>query len=279
MVNAYANLAQIKEAGWLGITHTDYDAVLLRILNDISRDIDQLTNTYFYCYEGIRYFDGSANPFLPDDDILNITTLAVDEDGNGTYERTMATTDYVMYPANKYPKRMFRTTLPSAFSGFATNIRFGVKITGVFGYADVPTPYSDSGVVVNSGGISAGATTHALATGLGVSFSPGMTIRIDNEQLYISAVNGDTLTFEANPDRGQNGTVAASHLAGAKIYIYYYYGPVVEATLIQATKIWKRRESAFATSIGDPATGIIHVYKGLDSDVAQMLRKAIRRTF
>jgi hypothetical protein len=272
---SYVSLSQIKSKGWLNITGTDWDTDLLRIAQDMSRDIDSLTNTHFYCYEGIRYYDGAANILILDDDLLSISALALDINGTQVYGTTMVPADYIAYPLNLYPKRWLRTSHSSSQSNFASGIRSGVKITGVFGYADTPTPYTDSGAVLNTGGMTDSATTHALATGKGASFSAGQTIRVESEQMYITAVATDTLTVM----RGSNGTTAAAHVAGKVIYTYYYYPPIMEATLIQISRLWKRRESAFQNAVGSAELGQLIVYKGLDEDVKLRIQRSMRRTF
>ena len=60
-----------------------------------------------------------------------------------------------------------------------------------------------------------------------------------------------------------NGTEKAAHAADAEVGIYRYPGPVSEAVIIQASRLWKRRDSAFSD-----ATGFVG---GLDPDAAELL--------
>ncbi|SMC63118.1 hypothetical protein [Sporomusa malonica] len=57
------------------------------------------------------------------------------------------------------------------------------------------------------------ATTCTVTTGS--EFLVGNVIKIDNEQLFVTAVSGSTLTVK----RGHNGTIATTHLNAAEIYI------------------------------------------------------------
>lgn len=272
-MNAYANLAQIKSPGWLNIPSTQYDIDLLRIAEDMSRDIDTLTNTFFYCYEGIRYYDGTAVTIFFNDDILSVSSLACDWDGSKSYASAYLPTDYILYPLNKYPKRFAKVATVSNYPGFANNIRSGVKVTGVFGYADTPIPYVSSGDSVQNDPLSDSDTK--LSVTIGGNFSAGQTLRIGSEQCYVLVAVGNDLTIIRNC----NGTTAASHAKNTKIYIYQYFGPIVEATLIQLTRIWERRKSGFQDAVVTPGFSQLLVYKGLDDDVKLRIQRVMRRTF
>ncbi len=278
MTNSYATLNQMKSSGWLNISASTFDADLLRLLTSISREIDKYTNRWFYCLEGTRYYDGSGQTLFFKDDLLSINASGFKLDtGDKTYSTTLATTDYDLYPLNIYPKIFTKASNNGQYGNFANGIRAGVKITGVFGYGDgdSATPYTDSTATVNTGNMTIGATTHALATGKGALFSAGMTIRIGLEQFYISSITTDTLTFT----RATNGTVAAAHTSGDIIYIYQYPGPITEATLIQASKIWKRKDTAFQTTEGNAFTGQILTFKGFDPDAKDLLSNYVKRRF
>ena len=46
---------------------------------------------------------------------------------------------------------------------------------------------------------------------------------------------------------------------------------VAEACLLQTSRLWKRKDSGFADSVGLPQTGTFKVYRGLDPDVRHLL--------
>ncbi len=280
-MNAYSTLSQIKAHGWLDITTTDYDNMLLTVLEGASRDVDDHCSPggrrHFYTESATELYDGAGNTLILSDDLLSITTggFLLDIDGSGSYATVLTAADYLLYPLNKYPKTYIKVPNNSVYGSFASNVRAGVKIIGIFGYGDgkTPTPYILSGATVNTGGISATETTHALATDMGALFEAGLTILIGSEQLYITDVLGDTLTFE----RGVNGTTAVLHATPATIYIYHYPAPVVLATLIQASRIWKRRESGYANVITNPVTGSTETYRGKDPDFVAALQFFVKR--
>ena len=86
-----------------------------------------------------------------------------------------------------------------------------------------------------------------------IHLSAGHTIRIGDEQLYVTAASTDdqgvtTLTVQ----RGVNGTTAAAHAVGSGISMYRYPEGVAEACLLQAAVWWRERLGGpFALPEGD----------------------------
>ena len=269
-MNCYATLTRIKSR--LDITGTSNDADLQMLLDTASRAIDNYTHRFFYVDATTRYFDGQSSPaFL--DDILSITTLKTDEDGDATYENSYtATTDYWMYPINKYPKTYAVINSSGSYGGFASGMRHAIEIDGLFGYAESATPYATSGDAVVDAPLTAAAITITVADA--DNFVAGQVIKVEDEQCYVSAASGTSLTVT----RAVNGTEAAEHVVTTVIYIYFYPDPIVEATLIQAMRWWKRRESAFQDAVRfSESMGEIVVYKGLDPDLELMIKSYIKR--
>jgi hypothetical protein len=264
-MNLYCDLVTLKSSSVADFASvTTHDTFLLVLLEAASRAVDEFCNRHFFVKTTTNYFDG-AKVLLLHRDLLTVTTLKTDADGDQTFENTFATTDYNLYPLNEIAKRSIELSYNSNYSSFAYGIPKGVQVVGLWGYGDglSVTPYSDSGAVVNTGGMTSGATTHALATGKGALFAVGQTILIDTEQCYVSGISTDTLTLT----RGVNGTTAASHLAAAVIYIYKYPKAITIATIMQTLRWWKRRESAFQTSV-QTEIGSINVYRGVDPDIS-----------
>ena len=145
---SYIDLGTIKDSGNLNITTTTYDSMLLMWAETASRFVNEYCHRYFYCQEGIKYFDGVGQTLNLSEDVLSITELALDPSGSKTYPITLSATDYGMYPLNHYPATYLKIANNATYSNFATNIRAGVRITGVFGYGngDTSTPYISSGI-------------------------------------------------------------------------------------------------------------------------------------
>jgi len=260
-MNLYATLNDIKD---LLAVDVNNDEQLIHVLETASRQIEKpkLTGRYFYCYEGIKYLDGGAR-WLPED-ILSITTLKLDEDGDGVYESSLATTDYILYPLNTYPKTRIEINPQGNYSGFASGIPKGIEIIGVFGYADSATPYEARTTLV--GALAADVTTVPVVdSGL---LEIGETIRIGTEQMFIEEIHANDLICK----RGVNSaTAATTHSNLDPVYAYTYPADIVQATLIIAMRAWKRKDSAFADIIGAPETGQIIMSKGIDPDVVELV--------
>lgn len=139
----YASVAQLKVR--LGITDTTDDTPLAMILDAVSRLIDERCGRRFW-KEGTaaaRYFTAEQGDLLfLNDDLVSISTsgLVTDEDGDRTYERTWATTDYDLEPynaaADSKPYTQIRTS-PQGVYAFPLG-RKGVRITGIWGWPVVP---------------------------------------------------------------------------------------------------------------------------------------------
>ena len=217
------------------------------LLEAATRDIDNHTHRSFACWEGTRLYDGAKQ--YPGQqkrsrvlvaDLLSVSSILLD-DGSGAYAQALAS--YLLYDEentpNGYPKIWLTEAAQPAIPGLADNIPVGVKIAGVFGYGDglSAAPYLNSGDTVQSNPYTAGALS--LTVTAGGNFSPGMTIRIESEQLYVAAVATNTLTVVP----ARNGTTAAGHVRGTVIYIYQYPAAIVQACIDYAIEEWNLRKA------------------------------------
>lgn len=136
----YCTRAEFKAAA--GITDTTDDTIIDAVLEGTSRMIDRYCGRRFYVTDDdeTRYFAPEYANELFSDDIVTITTLKTDADGDRTYETTWATTDYDLLPHNAAPdgKPYTRITVaPQGRYSFPT-FRKGVQIVGTFGYPAIP---------------------------------------------------------------------------------------------------------------------------------------------
>ena len=242
-MNCYISIGDLKTA--LAITSTTDDVVMRKIIDAASRQIDRYCNRRFYVESTTKYYDGAVRLWV--DDLLAITTLKTDEDGDATYENTFATTDYILYPLNNYPKTYIETSNDGDYGGFGCGVKKGVQIVGVFGYGDgiSATPY-----------ISDTTTNEALdtsETGVDVTavtnLSAGQTILVESEQMFIESITTTTLTVI----RGVNGTTAAAHDTAKLIYVYQYPFDVWQACLDLSSAIYQNRnkQGIQSESLGD----------------------------
>lgn len=246
----YATIADLK--GVLGISSTTDDTVMRKILESASRSIDQYTNRHFFVQSATKYFNGALTLWLPD--LLSITTLKTDEDGDATFENTFATTDYIEYghgledTLNTYPRTHLEISEDSDYGSFASGVKKGVEITGVWGYGDgiSATPY----VVDTTLTAAISSTTATTCTVTAVTnLSAGNTILINTEQMYIYSIATLTLTVE----RGVNGTTAATHNNGTSLYIYQYPADIRQACIDLGVALYQTRDKKGMQSeeIGD----------------------------
>ncbi len=120
------------------------DSILENAVEAASRWIDHWTGRRFYAASETRYYTAEYADTLFVDDLLSVTTLKTDDDGDRTYENTWATADYDLMPFNATlesqpePFTWLEITPEGDFS-FAT-IAKGVEIVGSFGYASTTPP-------------------------------------------------------------------------------------------------------------------------------------------
>jgi len=137
-----------------------------------------------------------------------------------------------------------------------------VEAAGKWGYREVT---EDSGASINEGGAFSAADTTLTVTD-GSKFSLGDTLSIESESLYVTAISTNDLMVT----RGANGTTAAALNDSTDVYIFRYPGPVVEACLLQAARLWKRKDSAYAPADDGRAVGS-GAASGLDAAVQRLL--------
>ena len=118
------------------VTDVQDDAKLESMVEAISRAIDAELETRFYttASDETRYYVAEfADVLFCPDDIVAVTALYTDDDGDGTYENTWAATDYDLEPYNASadgrPYRQVRTT-PEGDHAFPVGARKGVKVVG-----------------------------------------------------------------------------------------------------------------------------------------------------
>lgn len=235
----YCDLATLKTA--IGVTGTTDDVALLARLEAASRWIDNHCARHFYVVSEARYFTAFRSDYLCVDDLLSITALKTDEDDDRDYDYTWAATDYDLEPFNSFPKWRISVT-PQGDYTFPSQAK-GVQITGLWGYGDGEraAPYDDSGTTTNE---ELDASETAVTVASGAALAIGQTILVESEQMYITGISTNDLTVV----RGVNGTTAVTHATGKAIYIYRYPSLVKESCLLEASRLWHRKDSPFGVA-------------------------------
>ena len=245
MSNAYADLGTLKSPSVLNLTDDAHDGRLLGLLEAASRWIDGHCGRRFAAVHGERKFDGRGRAALTVSDLVAVSALRV-RDASGRWE-SWPSSDWLLYPLNAAPTepggRPYTRILlsSSARRRFPLN-RAGIAVGGIWGYGDVR---EDAGLQVadNSAVAVADATITVapVSAGADVPLSPGHTVRIGDEQLYVTAVTAGVGKTTLAMQRGVNGTTAAAHAVGAGLSVYRYPEAVAEASLLQATVWWRER--------------------------------------
>ena len=239
-MNTYAPLHILKIPSILNLTDDAHDARLLMLAENVSRQIDRYCNRHFYCLKATRVFDGRGGDTLLVPDLISIDPagLKTDDDLDGAFETAWPDSDYLLYPANADPAAGLDISSPytklvvNTTSGLRESFpdgRRAIRVSGQWGYwirlwtaegsleEDLDTDETD--------------ITLTAVTGI----SPGHTIQIDSEQMYVREIVGHTLTIT----RAVNGTTATTHQLGDKVSLFAYPGPVTEATILQVSQLWR----------------------------------------
>ena len=272
MTNAYVSVDTLKSSSVLNISGAGDDQRLRMVADSVSRMLDRYCNRHFYVLRATRKFDGGGTTLLlPDLISVDANGFKTDDDKDRTFETTWASTDYLLLPSNADPltagnpeSRPYTTIEVDIDAGTKNDFPQGrqmVQIAGQWGWWQHLKRAAETANAI------ADATTTSVTVSSRTDVEAGHTILIDSEQIYVRSYSTNTLTV----DRGVNGTTAASHGAGASIDIYEYPGPVVEATIIQTARLWRRKDSAYSGATGFPETGQAKASRGLDPDVTLLL--------
>jgi hypothetical protein len=137
ITNGYATLAEIRARLQFVAADTADDTILEAVVMGVSRWIDAYTGRRFYAASETRYYTAEFSDKLYVDDLLTVTSLGTDDDGDRTYETTWAATDYDLEPYNASTDGRPYTSIAVAPAGRYTfpSTRKGVKLVGSFGYA------------------------------------------------------------------------------------------------------------------------------------------------
>jgi uncharacterized phiE125 gp8 family phage protein len=131
MATNYTTLSVVKAT--LGITDTTDDAWLDACIDAASRAIEQITGRVYFATTATRRFTADSWEHVNVPDLLTITSLKTDEDGDRTYEVTWAVADYDLEDYNQPPYYRIRVA-PQGTHTFPS-IRQAVEIAGTWGYA------------------------------------------------------------------------------------------------------------------------------------------------
>lgn len=245
----YCSIGRLKAE--MRVTGTSDDAALLRVLETASRHWDAECGRHFYPVTRTVYLDGPAGHadrwqlWLPVD-VLTVSSLKLDVDGDRTYETTLSGSDYELVSVRADQQAPYnRIDLkPSGARGSWPATRRSIELTGVLGFSDETEASGTLGEDLD-----ASETDVTMTAGHGLT--GGETVRADSEEMYVSAVSTNTLTVV----RGVNGTTAATHSNGASVTRRRYARPIEAATALRAARLWRAGQSGFAGEVASPEVG------------------------
>lgn len=134
LVNAYATLADLKAR--LDITSSYNDVDLEQVIEAASRQIDGWCGrSFFDASEPQRLTADACDLLILPGDLNELTSIAIDRDGDGTYETSWEVTDVDLQP-HPGPYQVVR---PRNGKVFPTH-RYAVQINGVWGFGEAAPP-------------------------------------------------------------------------------------------------------------------------------------------
>lgn len=246
--NGYITLDEFKDYGISRASNDiDDDAVIEKIINAVSRYIDDKAARTFYPRVETRYYSVTDDPQLDlDDDLLAVITLT---NGDTT---VITSTYYNLLPRNAYPKYAIRL---KANSGYYWEVdsnaegEYVISVDGIWGYHEHYATYAwKSLTTINEGAPLAAADTAITLTSVaGLNVEGGQILKIENELIHVRSVSGLIATVE----RGGNGSTAAIHADGTAVTLWTPITDIVEACAEIVNSIYKRRtgENVYASTV------------------------------
>lgn len=149
MTTAYATLSDIKAA--LRVTDTVDDSLLTSLIDSASRRIDNRCGRRFYADAAAtaRTYSAEHTGVVMVDDISTTTGLLikVDDDGDGTFETTLAVgTDVQLEPVNAIARDLPISVLRGTGRSFpiSSTGKTLVQVTAKWGWPSVPAPITEA---------------------------------------------------------------------------------------------------------------------------------------
>ena len=293
MPNLYLTEDELKAVlpDSLRSTNTDYDKLFLNLGEVLSRWIDNHTQRFFYPFLDTRYFSvnrrktGNEAEFndLWVDDLMEIDSVATSEDDGSTYT-TLATGNYIPMHGQDFNSEKAFTLLKLDENGTLGSWPVGqrsVRVIGTFNFTDDRGRFFEDTIdaVNHATGINATDTTLKLNDVDGVDkwgviprISPGQILRMEIEQVEVTATDTTTGVQTATIVRGVNGTVAAAHADKIQVDKFIPPAPLKQACIIQAIRQFKQGQAGFGDAAAQIDLGQILVMKSIHPQVLILLQ-------
>ena len=250
MAHTYATLDDAKRfltdegVAWGAGSTNDQRA--LELLESVSRRIDEVCRrsafgSGFGPRIGTNRYDADGGTDLDlRDDLLTTTSVTVYADTAHSSSTTPAadTDYYLVNQQGTYEPGPFRRAFLHG-EGDVTAFGRGKRViewAGVWGHQNVTRTLTATVAEALD------ETETVIDVSAVTELSPGMTLLLGSEQVYVRGVTDDT-TDSITVDRGVNGTTAATHLTGIAIARYVYDPRVVDTTLRVWLRRWRARDA------------------------------------
>lgn len=269
VVNTYATLEDLKQRLAISSGTSTYDDALWKLLHLASRIVDRRCGRRFFVMLATRRFDVQDIAGFPVTDLIQVTQMAEDRDGDGVYESLRHTDSYTLYPLDSEPEsahgtgyRRVMCANEDATDGFALgNSR--VKVTGLWGYRG---HWITAGASVRND-VTVSKADKSFFVDDDSSLAAGQTIMLGREQLFVRQVAARAVGVV----RAINGTTAAVHAAGTPIKVLAHPAEVAEATLVTAVDRWLKRDG-YAGGATDNGRALVTQSKELDELLGGYIR-------
>lgn len=280
----YATLAAVKPTIGIKTSSTD-DTLLETFLQWATAQIDNHKGRHYDPRYETRLYDlpdsggslfgvfeqrlqsvAAQRPLRLDEDLLEVVQIL---NGDGT-----AITDYVLEPANNWPKTRVRLisgeTWDTPSSGRTEQI---ISVRGIWGsHERYGQAWKTSGYTVQNNPLSAGGTSITVSGVTG--FEAGQLLRLEDEFALVTAVNtvsGPPVSYNLTVERGANGSTAAAHAKETAIAIWQVQGNIAQACarLVKWRYTQKDVDTFDKTYSGE--TGMVSVPTAIPTDVLALL--------
>lgn len=235
IVNGYTTLAAVKSLLNIASIDTGDDGVINDLITQTSRYIDDKTGRRFYpSVETHKFNTPDDRELWLDDDLLSLTTLT---NGDGD---TIASTEYILQPANAYPKyavRLKQVTNEYFETDDEGDSEQVISVLGWWGFHQkFATRAWALGSILNENPLNATDLTWTVDSG--TLFIAGQIIKVENEIMNITAISTNDITVSV---RGDNGSTAATHVHDTPVYVWQPEPDIVLACQMIVKNLYHNR--------------------------------------
>ena len=234
------------------------DPLALAILESVSRRVDEWCRrerSGFGPRVGTNRYDASGGTTLDfGDDLLTTTTATLlASTASATTSTITADTDYFLVnQRGDYEPGPFRRAIlhgQGTTTAFPTGLRV-IEWAGTWGHSNQTRTLT----ATTAEALDDSETTVEVSAV--AELSPGQTILVGSEQMYVRATTDDTQD-SIEVVRAVNGTTATTHLTAAPIARYVYDPAVVDVTLRLWLRRWRARDAGADGTDGGGAVGVM----------------------